>query len=71
MNEVRNMKIDLQGIADRNQWEAKGYRFPQYDIVQMKKATQGEPALGSFWSRKLIPCVSCSHCAENAERWQA
>lgn len=54
MNEVRNMKIDLQGIADRNQWEAKGYRFPQYDIVQMKKATQENPLWVHFGAGNLF-----------------
>ena len=54
MNEVRNMKIDLQGIADRNQWEAKGYRLPQYDIVQMKKATQENPLWVHFGAGNLF-----------------
>ncbi len=48
------MKIDLQGIADRNQWEAKGYRFPQYDIVQMKKATQENPLWVHFGAGNLF-----------------
>lgn len=54
MNEVRNMKIDLQGIADRNPWEAKGYRLPQYDIVQMKKATQENPLWVHFGAGNLF-----------------
>ncbi len=39
------MKLTLQGISDRVQWEAKGYQLPQYDIDKMKKATKEEP----FW----------------------
>ncbi len=39
------MKLILQGISDRVQWEAKGYQLPQYDIDKMKEATKEEP----FW----------------------
>lgn len=39
------MKLNLQGIADRSQWEAKGYRLPQYDIEKMIAATKENP----FW----------------------
>ena len=39
------MKVDLQGIADRKQWEAKGYDLPRYDIGKMREATKANP----FW----------------------
>lgn len=39
------MKLTLQGISDRVQWEAKGYQLPQYDIDKMKEATKEAP----FW----------------------
>ncbi|MDE7323501.1 MAG: mannitol dehydrogenase family protein [Lachnospiraceae bacterium] len=39
------MKINLQGISDRKQWEEKGFDLPQYDIAQMKEATMENP----FW----------------------
>ena len=39
------MKINLQGISDRRQWEEKGYRLPEYDIGQMILATKEKP----FW----------------------
>lgn len=39
------MKIDLQGISDREQWEKQGYQLPRYDIAQMRKETQENP----FW----------------------
>ena len=39
------MKVDLQGIADRKQWEDKGYHLPEYDIGQMREATKENP----FW----------------------
>ena len=29
------MKLNLRGIADRAQWEAKGYKLPQYDMEKM------------------------------------
>ncbi len=39
------MKLNLQGIADRSQWEAKGYRLPEYDLEKMIAATKEKP----FW----------------------
>lgn len=39
------MKLSLQGIADRAQWEAKGFRLPQYDMEKMIAATKENP----FW----------------------
>lgn len=39
------MKLNLQGIADRTQWEVKGYHLPQYDIDKMIAATKENP----FW----------------------
>lgn len=39
------MKLTLQGISERTQWEEKGYHLPQYDINKMKEATKEAP----FW----------------------
>lgn len=39
------MKLNLRGIADRAQWEAKGYKLPQYDMEKMIAATKEKP----FW----------------------
>ena len=39
------MKLNLQDIADRKQWEEKGYKLPQYDIKKMVAATKENP----FW----------------------
>lgn len=39
------MKINLEGIEDRKQWEGKGYTLPAYDIEKMKKVTEENP----FW----------------------
>lgn len=39
------MKLTLQGISERTQWEEKGYQLPQHDINKMKKATKEAP----FW----------------------
>lgn len=39
------MKLTMSGIADRAQWEEKGYELPQYDINKMKAATREAP----FW----------------------
>lgn len=39
------MKLTLQGISERTQWEEKDYHLPQYDINKMKEATKEAP----FW----------------------
>lgn len=39
------MKLNLAGIADKAQWEAKGYQLPKYDIAKMVEATKENP----FW----------------------
>lgn len=39
------MKLSLQGISDRAQWEKKGYQLPQFDMDQMIAATKEKP----FW----------------------
>lgn len=39
------MKISLQGISDKRQWEEKGYSLPKYDMEQIIKATKENP----FW----------------------
>ena len=39
------MKLNLQGIADRQKWEEKGYHLPQYDVKKMAEATKANP----FW----------------------
>lgn len=39
------MKISIEGIEDRSQWEEKGYTLPTYDIEKMKRETRENP----FW----------------------
>lgn len=39
------MKLSLQGINDKKQWEERGYLLPKYDVEQMKAATKENP----FW----------------------
>ena len=39
------MELSLQGIKDREAWEAKGYRLPKYDIEKMREETKENP----FW----------------------
>lgn len=39
------MKLDREGIRDRKQWEAAGYRLPQYDREKVGQATRENP----FW----------------------
>lgn len=54
------MKINLQGILDRKQWEAKGYQLPQYDIAQMQKATRENPLWVHFGAGNLFRAFHAS-----------
>jgi fructuronate reductase len=37
------MKLSAAGLADRAQWEAKGYKLPQFDREKVKAATYENP----------------------------
>ena len=37
------MKLNAQGLADRAQWEAKGYNLPKFDREKVKAATYENP----------------------------
>lgn len=39
------MKLSLEGIKNRGEWEAKGYSLPSFDIETVKKSTLENP----FW----------------------
>ena len=39
------MKLNEQGLADRAQWESKGYSLPKFDREKVKAATYENP----FW----------------------
>ena len=39
------MKLNAQGLANRKQWEEKGYQLPQFDREAVTKATKSNP----FW----------------------
>jgi len=39
------MKLNAKGLADRKQWEEKGYQLPQFDREAVTKATKENP----FW----------------------
>ena len=39
------MKISEAGLQNRQEWEHKGYKLPQFDREAVKKATKENP----FW----------------------
>ena len=61
------MKLTLQGISERTQWEEKGYQLPQYDINKMKKGNKRGTILDSFWSWKSVSCFSCGCGTESVK----
>ena len=51
------MQLSKAGLADRKQWEEKGYRLPQFDREQMVAATKEAP----YWvhlEQGIFPCIS-------------
>lgn len=37
------MKLSLQGIENQDEWKAKGFRMPEYDIALMRRRTRENP----------------------------
>ncbi len=47
------MKLNEQGIKEKKQWEAAGYRLPEFDRQKMITAKKKRKSiLDSFWRRK-------------------
>ena len=39
------MKLTLEGISNKSEWESKGYSLPSFDFEKVNKATRENP----FW----------------------
>ena len=39
------MKLTVEGIKNKAEWESKGYSLPKFDRVKVEAATKAEP----FW----------------------
>jgi len=48
------MKISLQGIADRREWEEKGYSLPKYDITRAADKAKENPYWIHFGAGNLF-----------------
>ena len=48
------MQLSKAGLADRKQWEEKGYRLPQFDREQMVAATKEAPYWVHFGAGNLF-----------------
>ena len=48
------MQLSKDGLADRKQWEEKGYRLPQFDREQMVAATKEAPYWVHFGAGNLF-----------------
>ena len=53
------MKVNLQEISNRKQWEEKGYRLPGYDIERMREATKENPFWIHFGAGNLFRAFHC------------
>lgn len=48
------MKLDAQGLLNREQWESKGYKLPLFDREQVTKNTKENPAWIHFGGGNLF-----------------
>lgn len=48
------MRLDAQGLKDKEQWESKGYKLPQYDREQITKNTKERPTWIHFGGGNLF-----------------
>ncbi len=48
------MKLNLNGIQERSAWEEKGYRLPEFDIVEVQEKTRKEPTWIHFGAGNLF-----------------
>ncbi len=48
------MKLCLDGIAEKNAWESKGYHLPSYDIKSVKEKTDKSPAWVHFGAGNIF-----------------
>ena len=63
------MKLTLEGISDRKEWEQKGYKLPEYNIEKMRENTKSKPFWIHFGAGNLFLCISCPCSTEYAECW--
>lgn len=45
------MKLSIEGIKDKKEWEKAGIKLPSYDVEKVATATKGSTCMGSFWNR--------------------
>ena len=48
------MKLNLQGIENKEIWKEKGYQLPEYDIEAMRTATRENPYWIHFGAGNLF-----------------
>ncbi|MCR5618696.1 MAG: mannitol dehydrogenase family protein [Lachnospiraceae bacterium] len=48
------MKLCLDGIAEKNAWESKGYHLPSYDVKSVKEKTDKSPAWVHFGAGNIF-----------------
>ena len=45
------MKLSIEGIKDKKEWEKAGIKLPSYDVEKVATANKGSTSMGSFWNR--------------------
>ena len=54
------MKLSEQGLANRAQWEEKGYSLPKFDRAEMIAATKENPFWIHFGAGNIFRAFQCN-----------
>ena len=62
------MKLCLEGIAEKNAWESKGYHLPSYDVTSVKEKTDKSPAWVHFGAGNIFRAYHARLAQEMIEK---
>ena len=49
------MKLSLEGLKNKGEWEAAGIALPGYDVENAAKKSTGSSQMGPFGDRQYFP----------------
>ena len=62
------MKLCLNGIADKNAWESKGYHLPSFDVNAVKENTDNAPVWVHFGAGNIFRAYHARRAQELIEK---
>ena len=62
------MKLSLEGLKNRGEWEKAGIILPKFDIEKMRKATDENPTWIHFGAGNIFRCFPAARMQELIEK---